>query len=186
MARPTGQLEKALSELTIAVKQDADERRLALRDSYTGEHFQQVHLGVSGLATKIWGYADRDVVFELPFLAAPAQRQVPFAVPHFNYGIEHITSPRDLVLINAHVLAWRITEENWIVGARMRIAAQAPNFIPPAPILTLAEIGPTGLPPIMGAASTSPADLDGVPFNITAHLTFQGFATYAEGEEFDS
>lgn len=156
MARPTGQLEKSLAALTIAMHEGLRERQAAKADAHTGEHVQQIHVPLSGSLAAAWGYSDRDVNFLLPFLYAPSQRQVPFDVPHFTYGVEFVTPPSDLVLVQAHVLSWRKSEESWITGARVRFTACAPN------------------------ASAH------IPFNAMAHLSFEGYATYAEGEEFDS
>lgn len=157
--RPTGQLEKSLAALTIAIDQGHRERATALEDSHTGEHFQQVRVDLSGNATAVWGFSDTDVAFALPFLYAPSQRAVPFKLPHFTHGIEFKVTPESFVLLNAQVVGWHETEEGWIVGAKVRFAVCAPNF----------QAG--------GAAIT---------FSATAHLTFQGYATYAESEEFDT
>lgn len=170
--RPTGQLEKSLAALTIGIASDRQQREQALADAHTGEHIQQVQVDLSGQLTSSWGYADKDVAFLMPFLSARSQRQVPFEVPHFSYGVEFVTQPSDLVVITAHVLSWRRSPENWITGARVRFAAVAPNAqpAPPSPSLR-AEVR-------VGTSSGS------VSFNATAHLTFEGYATYAEGEEF--
>lgn len=180
MSRPAGALERSLASLTIAIHQDREERRSALADAYTGEHFQQLHVDLSGLATATWGFSDEDVSFELPFLYAPAQRMVPFEVPHYTFGVEHKVTPSDLVLIDAHVLSWHVTEERWIVGAKVRFAVCAPNFSSAPPLASV-----TWEPERVGARVGAVDLTQGVPFNATAHLTFQGYATYAEGEEFD-
>lgn len=177
MGRPIGQLEKSLASLTIAIKRGADERHAALADGYTGEHVQQIHVDLSGVAASDWGFADKDVNFLMPFVYAPAQRQVPFEVPHFTYGIEFKVPPAGIVAITAHVLSWRQTPEGWITGAKVRFIAMAPGSQPVANTVTKPREGA----PIRAGATSG----GGVSFTATAHLSFEGYATYAEGEEFD-
>jgi hypothetical protein len=180
--RPTGQLEKSLASLTIAIKQGELERNAALADGHMGEHTQQIHVPVSGIATSTWATREQNVNFLMPFLYAPLQRQVPFEVPHFHYGVEFKAPPSDLVLVVAHVLSWTRTEENWIVGAKMQFAAQAPNFVQQV-INTVTKPEPHRGGVVRAGETQS--SLPGIPFNATVHLSFQGWATYAEGEEFD-
>ena len=98
---------------------------------------------------------DTDSNFEYPFLYAPAQRLVPFDRPHFTKGFELTSGAATLVHLDAQVLSWDINESNWTIGAKIRLYAVAPLM------------------------DTTP-----VAFSAIAHLTFQGYAAYAEGEEY--
>jgi hypothetical protein len=152
---PRGALERSLAALTIGVAQGERARRDALDDTYTGEYEQQVHEQLSGEAASGWGFTDAHVAWELPFLYAPLQRRVPFTTPHFTYGIEITSGTEELIVIHAHVIGWTVTEEQWYVGARVRFGVCAPASDPSVTI----------------------------PYQAIAHLSFQGFATPAEGDE---
>jgi hypothetical protein len=157
MSRPApGQLEQSLSALTIGVVQGKEWRERVLSDTHSGEWHQQVQLQFSGSAGNQWGFVDHDVYFEYPFLYAPSQRLVPFDRPHFSKGFENLTpSSTNLVHLDAQVVNWITNDSNWIIGATIRLYAVGPNN-----------------------------DVTAEPFSAIAHLTFQGYAAYAEGEEY--
>lgn len=156
MSRPApGQLERSLAALTIGVVQGQQHRERVLRDTHTGEWDQQVQLEFSGSAGNQWGYADTEIMFEYPFLYAPAQRLVPFDRPHFNKGFEMLTPSTNLVHLDAQIISWNTNDTGWIVGCKVRLYAVAPAN-----------------------------DVSAESFNAIAHLTFQGYAAYAEGEEY--
>jgi hypothetical protein len=156
--RPRGQLERALASLTVGVAQGEQERRRALYDTATGEYEQQVQVPLSGTAAAAWAYTDQPVNWEMPFLYAPLQRRVPFQTPHFTYGIEHTVGTNELVVIHAMVTVWTISPQGWCVGATIRFAVAAPAL---DPTLT-------------------------TPYAAVAHLRFQGYATMAEGDDFQT
>jgi hypothetical protein len=141
--------------MTIGLVQGQKFRQRILSDTHTGEYEQQVQLKFSGTAGNEWGYVDADIYFQNPFLYAPAQRMVPFDRPHFSKGFELLNAGPTLVHLDAQVTDWHINESSFIVGAKVRIYATAPSM------------------------TTAPQ-----PFSAIAHLTFQGFSTYAEGDEY--
>lgn len=143
-----------MAALTIGVHMGNRERQQSLRDTHSGEYEQQVHVPLTGQAVAAWASVDKQINWQMPFLYAPMQRLVPFEVPHFTYGIVFSIPPPQLVLLDAHVVSWTIVEEGWITGATMRFGVSAP-----------------------GAASP-------VPYGATANLSFQGYCTLAEGDEF--
>lgn len=155
MRAQPGQLDRALSRLTIGLVQGQQFRERVLYDTHSGEWDQQVQINFSGSAGNEWGFVDTSIMFEYPFLYAPAQRLVPFERPHFSKGIELLTPSPDLVHLDAQIHSWNINESGWIIGCQVRLLAVAP------------------------AAST-----DAVLFSAVAHLTFQGYAAYAEGDEY--
>jgi hypothetical protein len=157
VSAPHGQLERSLAALTIGVHQAAEQRRRTLADTITGEYEQQVHVPLAGEAAAGWAFVDSAVRWEMPFLYAPLQRRVPFPAPHFGYGIEHVSGQSALVVIHAAVAGWTITDEQWYVGATVRFAVHAPAADPASP---------------------------GTPYAAVAHLSFQGYATMAETDEF--
>ena len=154
MARPVGQLERSLASLTIGMAQGIAERKRVLKDTVTGEYIQQVRVPINGVATDAVTYADKPVQWEMPFLYAPLQRRVPFETPHFTPGIEIISGQNAFIDIRAQVIQWTITEEEWYVGATVRFAANCPGA---TDLFTFSAIG---------------------------HLSFQGYATMAETDEF--
>ena len=141
MARPAGQLERSLAALTIGVHQGAAQRVKALSDTVTGPYKQVVHVQLTGSATATWGFLDRDVQWELPFLYAPLQWRVPFRTPHFEPGIEMTAGQGELMVIHAHVIGWTVTESQWYVGATIRFAVAAPNAATPTPFAAIAHLG---------------------------------------------
>lgn len=155
MRAQPGQLERALGSMTVDLLQGRDFQKRVLADTYTGEWEQQVHVPFNGSAGNEWGFADQTVNWEMPFLYAPAQRRVPFETPHFTYGVELLNAAADLVHFGAHVIAWNINDSGWYIGATVRLAAVAPN-----------------------------ATTVAVLFSAIAHLSFQGYASYAEGDEY--
>lgn len=156
MSRPgPGQLERSLSALTIGVVQGQKFRERGLSDTYTGEWDQQVQVEFTGTAGSQWGWTDTDITFEYPFLYAPAQRLVPFDRPHFSKGFELLGASITLVHLDAQIVAWNINDNNWTIGATVRLYVVAPL-----------------------------ADVEPLAFSAIAHLTFQGYAAYAEGAEF--
>jgi hypothetical protein len=156
MSRPKpGQLERSLSALTIGFAQGQKLRADILTDTHSGEWHQQVQLQFSGSAGNQWGYVDHNIYFEYPFLYAPSQRLVPFDRPHFSKGFENLTPGTSLVHLDAQVIEWTTNDSNWIIGATIRLYAVAPAN-----------------------------DVTAEPFSAIAHLTFQGYAAYAEGDEY--
>lgn len=156
MRPQTGQLERSLEALTIGVHQGARRRSRVLADTHTGEYDQMVQLNVTGLAGNEWAYDDQPVTWELPFLYAPAQRRVPFDRPHFKPGFEVLQPTDVLIHLGAQVVGWNINDSGFFIGATVRVYIVAP-------LVT-----------------------EQVSFGAIAHLTFQGYATYAEGSEFDT
>lgn len=157
MARPVGSMERSLAAVTIGMARDQKSRRLALADTHQGEWEQQIHLPISGQATNVVAHVDCDVSWELPFLYAPQQRQVPFEVPHFTKGFEQTVQTAALIRYDAYVTQWAKNDQGWITGAVVRIIVDAPNV------------------PAVGPA---------IPYQATAHLSFEGYATMPEGDEF--
>jgi hypothetical protein len=155
MTRPAGQLDRALTALTIGVVQGQRFRDRVLWDSYTGEYDQQVQLKVSGKASSVWGFADQKLKFDVAFYYAPTQRSVPFDRPHFTVGFELLNASKVLVVFTASVIRWTITNSGWITGATVRIASAAPAL----------------------AANAQPE-----PFRALAHLVFQGYASYPDDQ----
>jgi hypothetical protein len=150
--RPAGELDRALSGLTLDVHKGRVRREQLLADAYQGEYEQQLQVQLSGTAGSGWGYVDQDYMFEFPFLWAPVQRRSEFDTPIFRSGIEIVVPQSSLVLAHAHVVGWHSSPESWIVGARVRFAVSAP------------------------AASTTP-----IPYQAIAHLSFQGYASLPQG-----
>lgn len=153
--RPSpGQLERSLAAITIGVQQRTVLRSRQLAERRTGEYDQQVRVDINGSAGNDWGYADAALLFEYPFLYAPAQRRVPFNRPHFSYGFE-IAQPLDTLLhLGAQIVGWNVNENGWIIGATVRVHVIAPQVT------------------------------QATPFAATAHLTFQGYAANAEGDDY--
>lgn len=154
MPRPTPRiLDRSLDFLAGDVHIASEARSRALGLVAAQEIEQQIRVPLSGEAGSGWGFADRWVGFEWPFIYAPASRGPnPFSKPHFNYGIEHLSGQSVLVIIHASVIRWKTTSNGLTVGAQIRYAASAPTF--------------------EGTAVT---------YSAVAHLTFQGWA--AETEE---
>lgn len=152
MSRPAGQLERSLAALTISVAHGSRQRQKALDDSRTSEYEQQIRIPLSGQAGVEWVSTEKQFTWEQPFLYAPLQRKVPFSTPQFTSGIE-FSSKNGLVVVHAHLVAWTITEENWVIGATIEFAAGAPNAAPDTV----------------------------VSWSAIAHLSFEGYSTYAEG-----
>lgn len=162
MTRAVGGLDKALAEIAIQTHRDAHVRHLLKDDSHTGEYMQQVQFPFYGhTVNQGWVFSDKEVTWELPFLWAPAQRQVPFEKPHFWYGVEHTLKPQTIVVVTVSVIEWGVTPENWLVGCVVRCAAQAP------------------------AVDISHGDVV-TNFATNIHLTFQGYGTNTEGDDFDN
>lgn len=160
MPRPAGQLQRVMTELTVGVHQGHRRRIRQLSDTHTGEVDQQVRVPFSGTVSANPGFVDKLVVWEQPFLYAPNQRRVPFPTPHFVGCKFELTDPpvngtgdAVWVTLDGQVLTWTQSAELWYVGALVRFGAVAP-------------------------AMTDAA----VAFESIAHLTFQGYATYGEGE----
>ena len=157
MSRPAGALDRALAAITIGMAQGQQFRERVLADTRTGEYEQQIQLSVSGTAGNGWGFADAQVMFEYPFLFAPTQRMVPFDRPHFQASFELMNASDTLVHLAAHVIDWNVNDSGWIIGATVRVVGTAP-------------------------AVSDSANLEA--FSALAHLTFQGYCTYAEGDEY--
>lgn len=156
MSRPTGQLEKSLAALTIGVHQARERRRSALTDTELGEWENQVHVPITGQAGNQLGYTDAPVQFSVVYTYAPTQRPVDFGgpQPHFTHGIEFTSPTPTAVLIFPHIIAWKLSESNWCIGATVRFGVIAP---------LATEL---------------------VPFAAMAHLSFEGWGAIPEGEEF--
>jgi hypothetical protein len=153
-----GLLAASLSNLTIGVAESIKGRKASLRDTFTGEWEQQVHVPLTGVAQNTWGYADAKVVFDIPLMDAQSQRMVPFTTPHFTHGIELKQTGPTLLLINAHVLKWTVNEYGWTCGATIRFSVQAP---------------------LLTGTNTS-------AYSAIAHLSFQGYGCIPEEDEFSS
>lgn len=140
----------------MGLHQSAMQRRRMLEDGFTGEFEQQFQVKLSGSAGNQWGWVDQQFNFEYPFLYAPLQRRSDLELPHFRSGIEfQAPTPTVMVTLHAIVIDWNRSEENWIVGAKVRFAVQCPT-----------------------------AQATAVNYNAIAHLAFQGYASLPEGGEF--
>lgn len=155
MSRPVGTLDRTLEDLTIGFHRHVEHSKR--QKSFTAPHEveQQVRVEVAGEAGNAWGFTDRLVNWKLPFFYAPAQRDPPFETPHFSYGFEHNVQTGELIVAQASILRWIKNKSSWIVGAEVRFAVQAPNL--------------TGT--------------SAIPYSLTSHLTFQGWAAEAEQGE---
>jgi hypothetical protein len=155
MSRPTGQLERSLAAVTIGAMTDWRAREQSLQDTAKGEYLQQIQVQLAGVAVAAWGFATVDVNWEIPLLYAPLQRRVPFKVPHFHSGFELSTGTKDVnYLFSAHVVKWLQSKEQWYTGATVQLGACAPNSIKEQ------------------------------PYAAVAHLTFSGYGTPAQADEF--
>lgn len=154
MPRPGGQLDRALAGMTVGLLTDQHDRHVQLAHSAGDEVEQQVRVLLQGSVGNGWSHVDRDVYWTLPFIYAPAQREVPYKTPHFSHGIEMRTGSDELVIVTPHVIKWITSDSSLVEGATIRFAASAPN-------------------------TTS-----AFTFSAVAHLTFQGYAAETEeGEE---
>lgn len=155
----TGQLERALTKLTVGVVQGQELKAQLGADQYTGEADQQIELQFSGKAGNQYASTDKKVPFQYPFLHAPQQREVPFAQPHFvGATFELLTPTASLVVMGAQLIGWGLNKSNWTIGAELRLYAVAPLV----------------------------DDSTLVPFSALAHLTFEGYLAHAEGGGYSS
>jgi hypothetical protein len=152
MSRPVGSLDRTLEGLTIGFHKHVEHSKR--QRSFTAPHEveQQVRVEVAGEAGNAWGFVDKIVNFKLPFFYAPGERDPPFATPHFSYGFEHGVQTQELIVAQASVVEWIKNKSSWIVGAKVRFAVVAPNLT-----------GETA-----------------IPYSLTAHLTFEGWAAESE------
>jgi hypothetical protein len=157
MPRPVGALERSFAAVTIGMARDQRSRELALRDTQQGIHEQTVHLPISGEATNLVSFLDCDVSWEFPFLYAPQQTQFTHPTPHFTYGFEETIQVSQPVRYSAHVVRWAINDSDWFTGAVVRVFVDAPN---------------------------TPANGSAIPYSAIAHLSFVGYSTMPEGDEF--
>jgi hypothetical protein len=155
MSRPTGQLERAIADLTIGVHREKDERHRKLHAIGGKEMTQQFRVPLAGTAGNGWGFVDGPIGFKLPFLWLPAQRGAPFKTPHFSFGWEQTSGTNELVLVHAHVIKWNIDSSSRVVGARVRYSTSAPMV----------------------------AEAQVVNYSGIVHLTFQGWAGETEEGE---
>jgi hypothetical protein len=138
--RPGGQLERIVTDLTIGVHRGLQERERALESSRSGPYEQSVQVPINGQASSGWGYVDKAVTWEHPFVYSPAQSRLPFATPHVSHHIEFTRVLSDLVIAHAHVTSWIQDVRGGFIGARVRVASCAPNTtgtVPYAGILHL-------------------------------------------------
>jgi hypothetical protein len=155
MSRSTGQLERSLAAITIATATDLRARDKSLQDTAKGAYLQQIQVQLAGVAVGAWGFATVDVHWEIPLLYAPLQSRVPFKVPHFHFGFELSTGTKDVnYLFSAHIVKWLQSKEQWYIGATVQLGACAPNAIKEQ------------------------------PYAAVAHLSFSGYGTPAQGDEF--
>lgn len=124
--RPQGQLERALTQVTIGMLQDYLAREKNLEAGRSGEYDQQVEFPISGTAGSAWGSADVPVTWEHPIVYAPTQRTVPFEKPHVSNHIE-LPTTTELIVATAHVISWNQNDNGWYIGATVRVAVCAPN-----------------------------------------------------------
>jgi hypothetical protein len=150
----TGQLERALTRLTVGLVQAQELKAQLGADQYTGEADAQIQLQFSGKAGNAYASTDKKVPFQYPFLHAPQQREVPFDQPHFvGATFELLNATASLVVLGVQLIGWGLNKSNWTIGAELRLYAFAP----------------------LVDASTL------VPFSALAHLTFEGYLAHVEG-----
>lgn len=152
--RPQGQMERALVRLAIGGQLQRQARHDALAVVRQGEYDQQVRVNFNGKATDIIGYSDIAVGWEHPFVYAPLQRDPDFETPHVSHHIEFQQPLDTLIIAHAHVVQWTQSDEGWYIGAKVRVAVQAP-----------------GAPGVVGYAAT-------------LHMTFEGFACPTDQEDY--
>lgn len=159
MARPKGQLQRAIVAIAMGPKR-VQERERALADTRTGKYKQMVHVPLSGEAAATPAFVDKVVNWEFPFLYAPLQNRMPFPTPHFEDGIEITAGQGTLIRIDSQVIGWTLTDEQWFVGATVRFTIVAP--------------------------AADPASTTASPFSAIAHLGFTGWASGPEFDEFQT
>lgn len=127
MPRPRGQVDRTLDSLGAGLLLGKHKRDHQLGYSRLREVEQQVRVPLEGEASNEWGYADKEVNWELPFVGAPAQRDAPFTTPHFSYGVELGAGSGSLIVIHASIVKWNTNIQGYIIGAVTRFMASAPG-----------------------------------------------------------
>lgn len=118
-----------------------------------GEMIQRIQAPIAGRvgAQAVW--TEIDVHWPYPFLNRTMQSQIESAQanPHFNYGVEMQSAAH--VAIDVQVREWYADDSDFVLGAKVRVAAWAP-----------------------GAAKM-------VRYQAVAHLTFMGYAAASEDDD---
>lgn len=143
---------RALGQVAIGVQLRRDRREAALAPTQMGHMMQQVQALVSGRAGADAQHAEDVVVqWPYPFVNAQAFVDTMLDTPHFNYGSELLTPLP--VILHPHVTSWIQNDDEWYIGANMRVTAWMP-----------------------GATKSH-------PFEAILHLSFTGFACPIEDED---
>ena len=122
-----GALERGLSALTVGMAQSQDDFEASLLATEASDMSQVVQLHASGIAQTEPVWTEGEVQLPYPFIQHidDTQTDSGLAMPHFASGVE--LQSDGFVLLDAQVRTWIYSEEGWITGARVRVAAWAPG-----------------------------------------------------------
>lgn len=123
----THALSRGLSELTsgtLEAKEKVDQESAPIA---AGETIQRIHLPVTGYAGRKLVWTDTFLSWPYPILndMAAGQHESEQQTPHFATGVELWTDVQ--VLLNATIMDWGQDDNEFYVGAKLRISAWSPE-----------------------------------------------------------
>lgn len=166
----TGAVSRAVRGLTVEPAQALDKRREQIGVDALSERDQQIRLPIDGRATENLTWGEIDIDFDLEFYNATEQRDVPYTLPHFTYGV--VIPEGEPVLVFVAVRSWKQREDDDTVsGCRVAVGIMDPNFFGTVD----GNVPPQDRPVI------------GTPFAGWIDLNFQGYGALAEsGADIDA
>jgi hypothetical protein len=100
-----------------------DKRREMLGYDQLTETEEQYQLPISGTASDVIAWTEREVSFGTAFIDASDMRDSNLVVPHFTFGVMLESEP---VAVTAVVREW-LEQNDTVVGARVSVGAYSPG-----------------------------------------------------------
>ena len=119
-------LERTIEHLTHGAALALDRRRAQLGYDQLGELEQQFQIAIRGRAQTRLTTQKITLDFDVEFYNATEQRDVPFTVPTFSWGVV-LDETSNFVIVNAAVTKWNIDDRHAIVGADVTLASYVPS-----------------------------------------------------------
>lgn len=121
-----GRMDRTFQALAVGDPRSVNERQRQRLLEGLVEYEDQFKIGVAGRGEEFPSWQTVNLLFNVTFVDASAQRNLPYKRPHFTFGVE-IESGGPVGLL-ACVMGWRTNRRNETLGCTLAIGAVATDI----------------------------------------------------------
>jgi hypothetical protein len=122
----TGRLDRSIQALTLGRVRGESEAKRQRQLEGLAEREDQFSIAVTGRGEEFPAWTETHINFNVTFVDATGQRDVPFDRPHFTYGV-YIEDGGPVGLL-ACVTRWDVNTRNEVTGCMLSIGAVATDY----------------------------------------------------------